>query len=143
MSKTFIEQPDSLSTNSVNDSSKESFPFLVLGIPIALVLIVTWLKYNTRHTLTNRELGLLLLDLCVDILTVGSTILVAYYNLVTKPFDLFWNCISLIFAMLMGIFVRSRYVNGEISSNRYRVLWVFLSCVVCVSVMSYLYLNVC
>ena len=143
MSKTFIEQPDSLSTNSVNDSSKESFPFLVFGIPIALVLIVTWLKYNTRHTLTNRELGLLLLDLCVDILTVGSIILVAYYNLVTKPFDLFWNCISLIFAMLMGIFVRSRYVNGEISSNRYRVLWVFLSCVVCVSVMSYLYLNVC
>ena len=143
MPKTCIEQPDSLSTNIVGESSKDSFPFLVFGIPIALVFLVTWLKYNTRQRLTSREFGLLLLDLCVDILTVGSTILVAYYNLVTKPFDLFWNCISLIFAMLMGIFIRSRYVNGEISSNRYRLLWVFLSCVVCISVMSYLYYNVC
>lgn len=86
MQKTYTEQPIN---NIGNETTNDSFPFIVFGIPILIVCFVTWLKYNTRHKLSLRELSNLLLDLCVDTLTVGVTILAAYYSFVGSSSILF------------------------------------------------------
>ena len=140
MQKTYTEQPIN---NIGNETTNDSFPFIVFGIPILIVCFVTWLKYNTRHKLSLRELSNLLLDLCVDTLTVGVTILAAYYSFVGSSSILFWNCVSFAVVTLFVIFVRSLHLGGELSSKSKRLVLVLLCCVSCFGVMFFLYTSVC
>lgn len=140
MPKTYTEQP--IDNHAGNEMSKDSFPFIVFGLPILIVVVITWLKYNINQTLTSRELGQLLLDLCVDTLTVGITILIAYYNLVINPANLFWNWVFLAIVVFFVIHVRSRYLKGGIRL-KYILLLISLCCIFSIGVMYYLYQNVC
>jgi len=137
---TFTEQP--ASNNVGNETTNDSFPFIVFGLPIAIVVFVTWLKYNIGQRLTSREFGNLLLDLCVDTLTVGVTILVAYYNLINQSSILYWIGVFLAVIILFVIHVRSYYVKGDIPS-KYIVFWIVLCCITSFGVMFGIYKNVC
>lgn len=139
----YIELPDTADTNNiVNEPSKDSFPYVVFGIPILIVIVVEILKYNFQQKPSNRQKGEFMLDLCVDTLTVGITIFASVYINVTDLSVLFWNIVSFAIAMFVVLTIRRIYINGEMSKITVRYLLVFFCVAITFIVMFFLFKSV-
>jgi hypothetical protein len=137
MPKTYIEQP--VKTNSGDEPHNgDSFPYLVFGLPIVLVCLFSFIKNNIRLKTPKRELGIILLELFIDVLTVGVTILIAYWHLVQSPANLFWCSCSLVIVSLVAMYVRSLIKDAEISIKCGK-WWVFICFCLCFGAMFYLF----
>ena len=101
--QTIIETTPQVTVNNQNSSGETSFPYVVFGVPILITFIVTWLKYNIGKSIEPRELSKAFLDLCIDSLTVGATILFAYFNLISAPSSIFWLSMFEFFIALAAI----------------------------------------
>lgn len=137
VNKTFIGKQ----TGSEHDnySKDNSFPYVVFGVPIALAIFITILKYIIGDFPDRREAGKIILDICVDTLTVGATILIAYHYMIENPGDIFLISVMFAIAMLLSISVRNLNLKGVISDKWPIVLCFFTCCVVIIL----LYFKVC
>lgn len=116
--------------------------FLILYLAIAI--LVAWLKYNLHaDKISLREYGTFLLDVSLDCITVGGTILVAYCHLIATPSAIFWNSILLILSLVIGLFIRRKYIDGDIISTSCRIISVVISCLLCCASLIYLFINIC
>ena len=140
---------DTTETVSVNEdtshgtSGKESFPYVVFGVPILLTIIVTWLKYNIGRSIKPRDLSKAFLDLCIDSLTVGATILFAYYNLINAPSSIFWLGTSLAIVMFYCLHIRMMNKKGEIPESLLGYCLLFGSILFSTGILAWLFFKVC
>ena len=121
--------------------NSEAFPYIVFGVPIALVIFIAIFKHVVWRTPNIREVAKFFLEISIDVLTVGATILFAYYYKVTTPAGMFWLTIYLFFAMIVSLVIRSLNMEGKLSGYNY--LWVILCPVMCVVAIFWLFILVC
>ena len=57
-----VSQPKTNGDNGNNDA----FPFIVFGMPIVIVFVSTWMKYNYGGLLNHRDFSKLVFDICID-----------------------------------------------------------------------------
>lgn len=141
--QTIIETAPTVSAGDVSSSGNDSFPYVVFGVPILITIVVTWLKYNIGNSIEPRELSKAFIDLCIDSLTVGATVLFAYYNLISAPSSIFWLSCCLIGVMFYCLHIRMKNIKGEISDSFWGVLSLFLCILLSAGILIWLFFKVC
>ena len=141
MPKTYTEQP--AQTNSSNEShNSDSFPYITFGLPLALVVIVTLLKNRIRLKMEEKERGRIILELCIDALTIGGTILIANYKYIEKPYNIFWNGFIMALILVYVIIVKKSYIDGQLSIDDHKK-WIASCCILCFLILVYLFIIIC
>ena len=139
--KIYTEQGSAKQNIDSGEVNNEAFPYIVFGVPIALVFFVAIFKYVFWRIPNTREASKVMLEICIDVLTVGATILFANYNQIGSPGSMFWFSIFLVVAMLISLIIRSLNMDGKLSGYG---IWLILLCpLFCLVAIIWLFTIVC
>jgi len=138
VNKIYTEQP--IKTGKGRVAKDNAFPYVVFGVPIAFVIIVAVLKHVIWRIPNEREAAKFFLEISIDVLTVGATILFANYYKVSIA-NMFWLSIFLIVSMIISIIIRSLNLDGKLNGKK--GLWIVVSPAMCVAAIIWLFFLVC
>ena len=135
--KAYTEQP----AQTYETTKDNAFPYVVFGVPIVIVILMAVFKHVVWRIPNIREGFRFLLEISIDVLAVGATILFANYYRITSPAAMFWIIVYLLIVMVISLIIRALNIDGKLNGNK--VAWIFVSPVMCIIAIIWLYYLVC